>query len=176
MSGHPTAKWTEQDSLLAVALTVFEAQLCSGCGHPIAETMGEENDGMWESEEFRCHACNANAENAERLSKKGSTHLRRMSVRSFPGRPECEANMAQAERSVSVVLKADIRDYTSKMDAASKATKDFAAQTGKVSGSAATSTKNLGTSAKSASGDLDKAAKSAKGFGTAAGKASHRRG
>jgi hypothetical protein len=77
---------------------------------------------------------------------------------------------AAGNRSVSVVLKADIRDYVTKMDAASKATKDFATQTGKVSGSASTATKNLGTSAKSASGDLDKATKSTKDFGTAAGK------
>jgi TP901 family phage tail tape measure protein len=80
--------------------------------------------------------------------------------------------MAQAERSVSVVLKADINDYVTKMGVASKATKDFATTTGRTASSAATSTKQLGASAAQVSGDLDKAAKSTKGFGDAAGKAS----
>ena len=71
----PTAAWTEQDGLLAQALTLYESQLCSGCGHPVAETMGEENDGEWASEEFRCHACTANAELASKLAKSDSKHL-----------------------------------------------------------------------------------------------------
>lgn len=75
----PTATWTEHDWLLAQALTVYEGSLCSGCGHPVAETMGEENDGEWESEEFRCHACTANAKLADQLSQdKNHKHLEAM--------------------------------------------------------------------------------------------------
>jgi hypothetical protein len=36
--------------------------------------MGEDNDGAWESEEFRCHACTANAAQAGELAKSGSKH------------------------------------------------------------------------------------------------------
>jgi hypothetical protein len=74
----PTAVWTEQDGLLAQALTLYEGSLCSGCGHPVAETMGEENDGEWTSEEFRCHACTENLKLAEELDKSGSKHLHAM--------------------------------------------------------------------------------------------------
>jgi hypothetical protein len=74
----PTASWTEQDGLLAQALTLYEASLCSGCGHPVSETMGEENDGAWESEEFRCFACDANVKLAAELSKSGSSDLEAM--------------------------------------------------------------------------------------------------
>ena len=51
-----------------MALVTYESQLCSGCGHPVWETMGEENDGEWQSEEFRCHACTANAALADQVT------------------------------------------------------------------------------------------------------------
>ena len=51
-----------------MALTVYESQLCSGCGYPVWETMGEENDGQWQSEPWRCHACTANAAMADQIA------------------------------------------------------------------------------------------------------------
>lgn len=80
--------------------------------------------------------------------------------------------MAQAERSVAVLVKADIRDYVSKMGAASKVTKDFATETGRTVGSAAAATKQLGGAATQASADVTKAANATRGFGDSVGKAS----
>lgn len=63
----PGGRWTEHDRSLAVALTLHEAMLCSGCGHPIEESTAEDadpatRDGAWHYEvpaPHRCHACTA---------------------------------------------------------------------------------------------------------------------
>lgn len=68
--GDPSGRWTEHDRSLAVALTLHEATLCSGCGHPVEESTSEDADpssrgSQWHYEApppHRCHACTAVAE------------------------------------------------------------------------------------------------------------------
>lgn len=63
----PGSRWTEHDTSLAVALTVYEQSLCSGCGQPAHESMSADadpgnRDGLWHYEvdlPVRCHACTA---------------------------------------------------------------------------------------------------------------------
>lgn len=63
----PGGTWTEHDRSLAVALTLYEDALCSGCGQPLEETTSAEADpanreGAWHYEApppHRCQACTA---------------------------------------------------------------------------------------------------------------------
>ncbi len=63
----PADRWTEHDYSTAVALTLYEQSLCSGCGHPIHETQDpgadpNNPDGSHHYEvpaPVRCHACTA---------------------------------------------------------------------------------------------------------------------
>jgi hypothetical protein len=63
----PGGRWTEHDRSVAVALTLYEASLCSGCGHPVEESADPDADphapsGAWHYEApapTRCHACTA---------------------------------------------------------------------------------------------------------------------
>lgn len=49
--------WTQEDSSLAVALTIAEATTCSGCGQDRRESTEKENEFAYEIEAIRCHAC-----------------------------------------------------------------------------------------------------------------------
>lgn len=54
----PGERWTETDTLLAVALVEYEAGLCSGCGHPLEESTPERH--RFEAPPpKRCQACTA---------------------------------------------------------------------------------------------------------------------
>lgn len=63
----PGERWTEHDTSTAVALTLHEASLCPGCGHPLGESTSTEadpgnRDGAWWYEApkpVQCHACAA---------------------------------------------------------------------------------------------------------------------
>lgn len=63
----PTDRWTEHDRSLAVALTLHEATLCTGCGQPLEESTAPEadpsnRDAAWTYEAptpVRCHGCTA---------------------------------------------------------------------------------------------------------------------
>jgi hypothetical protein len=55
-----TGGWTEEDRELAVALADWEADLCGGCGHPLAETTAPGNEERYEVRvAARCHCCTA---------------------------------------------------------------------------------------------------------------------
>ena len=70
----PGERWTQHDASLAVALTLHEATLCHGCGHPLAESTSPEadlgnRDGDYHYEAdlpVRCHACTARDVAAEK--------------------------------------------------------------------------------------------------------------
>jgi DNA-directed RNA polymerase subunit N (RpoN/RPB10) len=65
----PSAVWSDRDGLLAQALTVFEAERCTGCGHPLSESMDVANARAYVSPfPMRCHACTAIAERAEKYA------------------------------------------------------------------------------------------------------------
>lgn len=52
----PGDRWTEQDTLLALALTEYEDGLCPGCGHPLHESTA--GDARYEAPPpRRCKAC-----------------------------------------------------------------------------------------------------------------------
>lgn len=42
---------------MALALTAYEAGICSGCGLHHSVTQGDENVGRWETGENICHGC-----------------------------------------------------------------------------------------------------------------------
>lgn len=51
---------TEQDWLLAQALTYYESQLCDGCGQPMWLSMDPDLEFRWHAElPARCHSCTA---------------------------------------------------------------------------------------------------------------------
>lgn len=63
----PGDLWADTDTLLASALTLFEAGLCPGCHNPLVESTDPANDGAYEAPlPVRCHGCTA----VERRAKK----------------------------------------------------------------------------------------------------------
>jgi hypothetical protein len=65
-----TAGWTERDSVYAMALEDYEAGLCPGGNHPLAETTRPEHaDAYRPGERIRCHYCKAQALVAEVAEK-----------------------------------------------------------------------------------------------------------
>ena len=65
-----TAGWTERDSVYAMALEDYEAGLCPGGNHPLAETSRPEHaDAYRPGERIRCHYCTAQALVNEVLEK-----------------------------------------------------------------------------------------------------------
>lgn len=52
--------WDLADVALVLALEVVEAETCSGCGHPMAESMAKANEFRYTAGlPIRCHACTA---------------------------------------------------------------------------------------------------------------------
>lgn len=70
------AGWSDDDRELAMALAVFEADACPGCGGQIAETTSPENEERYEAKiQAKCHRCYALAivqAQAEKLPNPGS--------------------------------------------------------------------------------------------------------
>lgn len=65
-----SGEWTYEDTALAMALEEYEAGLCPGGNHPLAETtLPEHADAYRPGERVRCHYCTANALLAEVLAK-----------------------------------------------------------------------------------------------------------
>lgn len=57
--------WTDDDRDLALALLVYEAGLCGGCGHLLAETTAPEAEDSYQGDLLRCHRCTAAEQVAE---------------------------------------------------------------------------------------------------------------
>lgn len=55
----PGTRWAHRDTVLAVALTEYEAGLCAGCGQPLAMTRAdsEHRPHGYAVESFSCQAC-----------------------------------------------------------------------------------------------------------------------
>lgn len=65
----PGARWLVRDSLLAQALTLYEASL-HACGHPVWESMDPANEGHWVAPlPMRCHACTAVTQQVKNYEK-----------------------------------------------------------------------------------------------------------
>lgn len=61
--------------MLALALATYEADLCSGCGQPMTESMDPENErGYVAPPPHRCHACTAVANRAEEYREVPHAH------------------------------------------------------------------------------------------------------
>ena len=59
-------RWSATDRLLAVALTIYEASICPGCGQPLRESTDAELEDQWVTDlPHRCHACTAIARRAK---------------------------------------------------------------------------------------------------------------
>lgn len=63
--------WTPEDRAWALALAVVEAESCSGCGQPLAQTLDPELEEAWRAEVVRCHACAAAATHVEGWQSSG---------------------------------------------------------------------------------------------------------
>jgi hypothetical protein len=66
------ALWTEADRQWAIALMAYEADVCSGCGHPRSETTQIHNEFAYAGEAIRCHACAAVARASEAFTVPGA--------------------------------------------------------------------------------------------------------
>jgi hypothetical protein len=65
-----TREWTDADTAYAMALEDYEAGLCPGCNHPLAETTQQYHaDAYRPGEQIRCHYCTARALVAEVAEK-----------------------------------------------------------------------------------------------------------
>lgn len=52
--------WTEEDRALMLAWRIYQASICSGCGHPKATAWHHLNEDAFDSEgDFVCWACTA---------------------------------------------------------------------------------------------------------------------
>jgi hypothetical protein len=66
--------WTDQDTSYAMALEDYEAGLCPGCNHPLAETSRPDHADAYRPEKpIRCHYCTAQALVAEVAEKDDNT-------------------------------------------------------------------------------------------------------
>lgn len=63
-------EWDDDDRALALALTVYEADLCPGCQQPLSETTKLENQFKYQAQPaVRCHYCTASAIGAEQYQE-----------------------------------------------------------------------------------------------------------
>lgn len=65
--------WTEEDRDLAVALTLIDAETCSGCGQPTDQSMDPVNEYAYQVHLVRCHACAAADREVTRFARANSS-------------------------------------------------------------------------------------------------------
>lgn len=69
-----STEWDDEDTLLSMALEDYEASLCPGGNHVLAETSKPEHeDAYGPGERIVCHHCKADALLAESLSEAKNT-------------------------------------------------------------------------------------------------------
>lgn len=66
------ALWLDEDRQWAIALLAYEADLCSGCGHPRSESTEAHNEFAYRGSAIRCHACATVARSSERFTVPGA--------------------------------------------------------------------------------------------------------
>lgn len=68
--------WLPEDTSAALDWQTYESSLCQGCGHPRSESMAPENEGKYDTEPIKCHACDDRAKTAHKMAEdnKGSTN------------------------------------------------------------------------------------------------------
>lgn len=72
------------DRMLALALAIHEATVCSGCGQDMAYSMDPDLEDEWTtSHPTRCYACTALERADERVKESGTKHAQ--SLRFTPG-------------------------------------------------------------------------------------------
>lgn len=52
----PGTKWSNKDRAFALALTLYEADLCQGCGQPMSLSTGK-HAHTYQIERIECEAC-----------------------------------------------------------------------------------------------------------------------
>lgn len=52
-------EWRVEDRVMAVALTLYEDSLCSGCGHPRDRAYNPDMEGYYVTREHTCQGCAA---------------------------------------------------------------------------------------------------------------------
>lgn len=50
------SRWTPKNRALALALTIYEAGLCKGCGQPMHESIDEDGP-QYSAEDIHCRGC-----------------------------------------------------------------------------------------------------------------------
>lgn len=73
--------WTDDDRDLALALLAYEAGLCHGCGHPLAETTDPNAEETYQGDLVRCHRCTAAEQVAEQYRENPQPGSLRYSAR-----------------------------------------------------------------------------------------------
>jgi hypothetical protein len=95
---HMIPPWPLADVALALALEQFDAETCSGCGHPLSETTDPRNEGRYRTDlPVRCHACTALAYGAEPYQQNPHPHALRFGVRLRPAVPDSALPPLDAE-------------------------------------------------------------------------------
>ena len=63
-------EWKDEDRELALALQLYEAGCCSGCGDHMSITTKPENEDLYRAgPDIRCHRCTATAQMAEKYQE-----------------------------------------------------------------------------------------------------------
>ena len=63
---YATPEWTDLDRAYCLALDLYEAGICGGCGYPLDETTKAENTEAYVAKPpVRCHRCTAQIQAAE---------------------------------------------------------------------------------------------------------------
>lgn len=66
--------WTDDDRDWAMALMVYEADLCD-CGQPRSESMSPDSEFAYTAEPMRCHACKAIARGSQKFTQHDAAGL-----------------------------------------------------------------------------------------------------
>lgn len=68
--------WPDDDRGWALALLALDADTCSGCGHPLSESMDAANQFAYRAEPVRCFACAAADTAADKQENKSGLRVR----------------------------------------------------------------------------------------------------
>jgi len=72
--------WTEDDAELALAWQEITDRTCTGCGHPIDESMDPSTDGAYDVHPVVCNSCRAVQHRQEQDQKLAQEHPDRIDL------------------------------------------------------------------------------------------------